>query len=240
MDIAVYLTWAVFLALYALPAIVAVARKAEHAWAIAALSLALGWTIAGWAIALIWSATVPRRSEEPKDWDLLAPLSMPEERGICGYHWWRQKQNMQAEQSQHEAQLLGALAYETLHASLGDFHACPWNELPDNEAKVWMIVGMAVMDFVVLHEFDNNQLIQFLDQFLVKTHTVIWNEDVIRSAVLHVLRDGKKDRIRSLVWPHTEWSLAFERDDEPGVRTSRQLDDIGEVPQAGAAAVGRT
>ena len=48
-----------------------------------------------------------------------------------------------------EAQFFGALAYETLHAALGNFCIRPWNELPEVEAKAWMTVGMAVKDFVL-------------------------------------------------------------------------------------------
>lgn len=49
---------------YFTPAIVAFNRGVEHAFSIAALNLAFGWTMVGWCGALIWACySRPRHSE---------------------------------------------------------------------------------------------------------------------------------------------------------------------------------
>jgi len=45
------------LALYFIPAVVAVKRNHKNAKAIIALDLLLGWTALGWIAALVWSLT---------------------------------------------------------------------------------------------------------------------------------------------------------------------------------------
>lgn len=49
--------FALVLALYFLPTIVALARSHHNAVAIFLLNLFLGWTGLGWIVALVWSAT---------------------------------------------------------------------------------------------------------------------------------------------------------------------------------------
>jgi hypothetical protein len=44
-------------AVYLLPLLIAMMRRHNSALAIAALNVALGWTIAGWFIAFLWSLT---------------------------------------------------------------------------------------------------------------------------------------------------------------------------------------
>lgn len=51
------LFWAVVIALYFLPAIVAVEKSKKNAGAIAVLNLLLGWTVIGWIVSLVWAAT---------------------------------------------------------------------------------------------------------------------------------------------------------------------------------------
>lgn len=45
------------LAVYLLPALVALGRGHHQAWAITALDVLLGWTLLGWVAALVWSLT---------------------------------------------------------------------------------------------------------------------------------------------------------------------------------------
>jgi hypothetical protein len=51
--------FAVGLALYFLPAIIAVSRHHPNATAIFVLNLLLGWTFIGWVVSLVWSFTRP-------------------------------------------------------------------------------------------------------------------------------------------------------------------------------------
>jgi hypothetical protein len=53
---------AILLAVYVVPAIVAVKRKKTNALAIAALNISLGWTVIGWAGALVWACTKDKRA----------------------------------------------------------------------------------------------------------------------------------------------------------------------------------
>jgi len=57
------LGYAVFTALYLLPAIIAAARKHHHGWSILFLTVLLGWTVLGWIVALIWSGSAVKRPE---------------------------------------------------------------------------------------------------------------------------------------------------------------------------------
>src|SRR5688572_12949173 len=64
-----------FLAVYFLPTIVALARGHHNAVAILLLNLFLGWTGIGWILALVWSATtvLPARAQGPGAVPQLAP-----------------------------------------------------------------------------------------------------------------------------------------------------------------------
>lgn len=52
----------ILLAVYVVPAIVAVKRKKTNTLAIAALNISLGWTVIGWAGALVWACTKDKRT----------------------------------------------------------------------------------------------------------------------------------------------------------------------------------
>ena len=56
-----------FLAVYFLPTIIALARSHHNAVAILLLNLFLGWTGIGWILALVWSVTtvLPTRAHGP-------------------------------------------------------------------------------------------------------------------------------------------------------------------------------
>jgi len=51
--------FAVGLALYFLPALIAASRHHPNATAIFVLNLLLGWTFVGWVVSLVWSFTRP-------------------------------------------------------------------------------------------------------------------------------------------------------------------------------------
>jgi Superinfection immunity protein len=51
--------FAVLLALYFLPTIIASGRHLPERTGIAMLNLFLGWTFFGWVVALIWAITAP-------------------------------------------------------------------------------------------------------------------------------------------------------------------------------------
>ena len=53
------------LTMYLAPSLVAFGRRAEHSLFIAALNVALGWTILGWMAALAWSVCAPEASAAP-------------------------------------------------------------------------------------------------------------------------------------------------------------------------------
>jgi hypothetical protein len=53
-----FVTLAILVVLYLIPAIVAQFREKRNAGAILALNILLGWTGLGWALALIWAVTV--------------------------------------------------------------------------------------------------------------------------------------------------------------------------------------
>jgi hypothetical protein len=59
MEIWLILFALVGLAIYFIPASVALAREHENALAITTLNLFLGWTLLGWVIALVWACTGP-------------------------------------------------------------------------------------------------------------------------------------------------------------------------------------
>lgn len=61
-----YLIWAVLIAGYFLPTIIAGRRKHHNLGAIIAVNLLLGWTLLGWLIALIWSLTAVRNPYAPQ------------------------------------------------------------------------------------------------------------------------------------------------------------------------------
>ena len=61
-----YLIWAVLIAGYFLPTIIAWRRKHHNLGAIIAVNLLLGWTLLGWLIALIWSLTAVRNPYAPQ------------------------------------------------------------------------------------------------------------------------------------------------------------------------------
>ena len=46
----------ILLAIYFLPAIVALGREKRNKNAILLLNIFLGWTLVGWVVALVWSA----------------------------------------------------------------------------------------------------------------------------------------------------------------------------------------
>ena len=61
-----YLIWAVLIAGYFLPTIIAGRRKHHNLAAIIAVNLLLGWTLLGWLIALIWSLTAVHNPYSPQ------------------------------------------------------------------------------------------------------------------------------------------------------------------------------
>ena len=61
-----YLIWAILIAGYFLPTIIAGRRKHHNLGAIIAVNLLLGWTLLGWLIALIWSLTAVRNPYAPQ------------------------------------------------------------------------------------------------------------------------------------------------------------------------------
>ncbi len=50
------------LALYFLPTIIALARRARNALAIVLVNIFAGWTFIGWVIALVWSLVDQRQT----------------------------------------------------------------------------------------------------------------------------------------------------------------------------------
>ena len=60
-----YLIWAILIAGYFLPTIIAGRRKHHNLPAIIAVNLLLGWTLLGWLIALIWSLTAVHNPYAP-------------------------------------------------------------------------------------------------------------------------------------------------------------------------------
>ena len=61
-----YLIWAILIAGYFLPTIIAGRRKHHNLGAIIAVNLLLGWTLLGWLIALIWSLTAVHNPYSPQ------------------------------------------------------------------------------------------------------------------------------------------------------------------------------
>ncbi len=55
---------AALIVIYAIPSIVALARRHRHMVKICLVNLFLGWTIYGWIVALTWSATTLEKSAE--------------------------------------------------------------------------------------------------------------------------------------------------------------------------------
>jgi len=73
LPLSIALMWAVSIAIYFLPAIVAGRRHHHNFGAIFVLDLLLGWTLIGWVVALVWACTqtYPRghsRSDLPPEW----------------------------------------------------------------------------------------------------------------------------------------------------------------------------
>lgn len=68
-----YIIWAVLIAGYFLPTIIAGRRKHHNLGAIITLNLLLGWTLLGWLIALIWSLTAVRNPYAPQPTYKVAP-----------------------------------------------------------------------------------------------------------------------------------------------------------------------
>lgn len=65
---------AVLIALYFVPALIAMIRTAKHEGAIALLNLLLGWTLLGWVGALIWAvADAEREPWGPPEAEKLCP-----------------------------------------------------------------------------------------------------------------------------------------------------------------------
>ncbi|WP_337964773.1 superinfection immunity protein [uncultured Flavobacterium sp.] len=52
-----------FLALYFLPALIALGRKKTNRTAIILLNLFLGWTFIGWIVSLVWACTTNNESQ---------------------------------------------------------------------------------------------------------------------------------------------------------------------------------
>lgn len=49
--------WAVLIAIYFLPAVIANCKRKKNSGAILVLNIFLGWTVIRWIAALVWSAT---------------------------------------------------------------------------------------------------------------------------------------------------------------------------------------
>lgn len=50
----------IFLCIYFLPAMIAIARTHHQRFAIGALNLLLGWTVLGWIVSIVWSFTATK------------------------------------------------------------------------------------------------------------------------------------------------------------------------------------
>tara|TARA_B100001057_G_scaffold478500_1_gene549012 strand:- start:201 stop:602 length:402 start_codon:yes stop_codon:yes gene_type:complete len=67
-----------FLAIYFLPTIVAVARKKVNEGAIFVLNLFLGWSLIGWVVALVWALSSPETTESKPRKKTLEPSNTKE------------------------------------------------------------------------------------------------------------------------------------------------------------------
>jgi len=62
-NIGVLIVIVILLAIYFLPAIIALKRDKRNQNAILLLNLFLGWTFIGWVVALVWSAMAEEEQE---------------------------------------------------------------------------------------------------------------------------------------------------------------------------------
>jgi len=62
-NIGVLIVIVILLAIYFLPAIIALKRDKRNQNAILLLNLFLGWTFIGWVVALVWSAMAEDEQE---------------------------------------------------------------------------------------------------------------------------------------------------------------------------------